>query len=150
VLPNFAHRYGAFTFVWVQAFAVPARTREDALLALARMPEFLPITDPLNRLADRDEAIGRVYYLAGQYDAALPFLQRAASSCTAPAEPFPHVWSEYELGMTYSALGRKEEACESLTRVVKRWGREPRSVTASAARSKMAELGCEAVPQVAR
>jgi hypothetical protein len=145
--PKLANRYGAFTFVWIPAYAFPVRTRGEAEDAIARMSEYLPMTDPINRSGFRDEAIGRVYLTAERPADALPFLERATRSCSAVLGVFSYARALYELGAARAALGRTREACEPLRRLAQMWGHDERSVTGAKAKRLMSTLGCEKAAQ---
>src|SRR5262249_45236439 len=75
------HQYGAAAYIWIPAYAV-VRTSEDAKEAAAKRPEYLPLPDPLNRDAYRDDAIGWTAAMAGDIDEGLSFLRRGANACT--------------------------------------------------------------------
>jgi serine/threonine-protein kinase len=128
--------------LWVQAYAVPAETANeargalDALDSFAPVPPFMPQTVAL---AD----VGRTYLLAGRVDEALPYLRKAAATCMALTRPVSHTRAHLYLG---DALAQKNDAagaCAAYKVVLDRWGAELRSVTAKAARARRVALRCE-------
>src|SRR5689334_16765366 len=69
--------------VWVAAYAKPALTPADAQEALAVRPKLMHTLYYTLRNVSIDAAIGKVYVLAGRYEEALPYLNRAVPDCTA-------------------------------------------------------------------
>jgi tetratricopeptide (TPR) repeat protein len=129
-------------FIWLHGYAAIAETTDDAARALAELPRFgeIPRYAPYTL---GDAAIGKVYYLAGRVDEALPFLERAARSCLAVASPFDHTASQLLLGRALAATGRRDDACAAYAVVIARWGTaRPRSTTADEARRLAKSLGC--------
>jgi tetratricopeptide (TPR) repeat protein len=128
---------------WALAYALPADTAEDARVALEALPRFLPLPDPAARHSDIDGPIGRVYFLAGRTEDALPFLRRAATSCVVLDVALEHTKASLYLADALRALGRNEEACARYAVVLSRWGHANRaSRTAKAARDAWRELRC--------
>jgi len=127
---------------WQDAYALAAATPEDAADALRVLPQYLPITAAFERYVAADYAIGRVYFLADDIDKALPYLERAAHSCMALHFPVEHTSANLYLGMALEKRGDVSRACAAYGVVLTRWGKEPRSVSAKAARTRSAALHC--------
>ena len=66
-------------FRWIEAYARPAETREEADEALAVMPDMRAMVIAMG--PDLAEPVGRAFVLAGRLDEALPYLVRATASC---------------------------------------------------------------------
>jgi tetratricopeptide (TPR) repeat protein len=132
-------------YAWLHGFARVAETREDAEKALAELPRFGPIPR-FTPLTFGDAFVGRTYLLAGRAAEALPYLRRAARSCLAVEHPIEHTQVQLALGRAATQAGEpgaRAEACAAYGVVLARWGTaRPRSVTAEAARSLAASLGC--------
>jgi serine/threonine-protein kinase len=128
-------------FLWLQAYARPAVTRQDALEALAHLPED---TGPLvGGLLLEPEALGRMYLLAGRAETALPLLERAADQCFVRRFPLEIPRARYLVGLAHEALGDRPKACAAYREMIRKWGgARPRSVTASQARQHARALGC--------
>ena len=130
------------SFVWMYAYANPAETAIDAQVAVAREPEF----DPLSRfkpLSLADEAIGRAYALAGRTDDAIATLTRATHTCFPVDFPIEHTRAHYFLGVAEEAKGDVPAACAAYRVVRERWGEaRPRSVTAELAAARITALKC--------
>jgi serine/threonine-protein kinase len=130
-------------FAWIEAFARPSLTPDDAREALDALPRYLPLPDPFMRLAEFELPIGHAYRLAGRAKEALPFLTVAAGSCEAIDYAIEIALSDVELGLAEEQLGDREAACAAYARVEKRWGAShPLAVSASQARKRMRALGC--------
>ena len=129
-------------YLWIHGFAKTAETPDDAKAALAALADYepLPAFRPLT-FADGD--IGRTYWLAGDKDAALPALERAASSCVGLDFPIAATRAQLFLGEVREAEGDKAGACSAYGTVLARWGVGAiRSRTARAAADRAASLGC--------
>lgn len=123
---------------WVVGDARVARTRDEAVAALAVRP-------PLEQLPSgfQLDVVGRVSALAGRSDEALQMLSRAAGDCMVLDHPFETVRANLELGELYEQAGDTASACARYARVLERWGNaKPRSVTADEARAHATKLGC--------
>ncbi|MGO8995385.1 MAG: protein kinase domain-containing protein [Polyangiaceae bacterium] len=128
-------------YLWLELYAVPAETTDDAKEALAVLPKY----EPIGKTQDYPSgyAIGHVYQLAGRLDDALPRLQEAAGECDAIYFPFENTRAHFALGQVLEAKGDVAGACKSYAVVVSRWGSaKPRSVTGSQAKARMAALRC--------
>ena len=125
--------------VWVEGYAAPAETREDAEAALAALPDYAPIThvrgSPLPALA-------KVHALAGRTKEALSELRSVTGSCSALADPIGHMRAQLQLGQVLEATGDTAGACAAYGVVLDRWGSTKRSVTASAASARTKVLAC--------
>lgn len=125
--------------IWL-ARALAADSKQDADEALATMPEKLP---QLRWDSDRDRAVGKLYFLAGRTDEAIPWLKREAASCLGLMDPVDHVRSRWRLGQALEQQGDKDGACKAYRFVEQRWGAaKPRSITADAAKARATKLGC--------
>jgi TolA-binding protein len=90
-----------------------------------------------------DDAFGMTYLLAGKVDEALPYLERAARSCSALDHPLTQTAAHLHLGTALEARGDRPGACAAYRTVLERWGAaKPRSVSAEAARARSRALGC--------
>jgi serine/threonine-protein kinase len=129
-------------FVWIHAYADPAETRADAVLALAHLGEFTPVPR-FKPLSVADESIGRVYLLAGRGDEAVAALERATHTCYPVDYPMEHTRAHYLLGTALEAKGDVAGACAAYRVVKERWGAaKPRSITLDAATARLAALHC--------
>ncbi len=128
--------------MWLRAYAAPAETADDAKGAVTVLASFLP--PPVARdLASVDALYGRVLFLAGRIDDALPHLRTAAATCLAFDDPFAQTRAFADLGRALEARGDKMGACDAYATVLARWGHAtPRSITASAASVRSRALGC--------
>jgi len=130
---------------WINAYAFAAETPEDANEALAVLPRFEPLPTTFLRDALVDEAVGRVYLLAGRYAEAIPILRHGAETCTALQAPFFHTWAAFELGRALEATGARDEACGAYATVASRWkSAQPRSLSGERAEERLRALGCSA------
>jgi serine/threonine-protein kinase len=128
--------------VWLDFYARPARTRAEAQEALAALPRFSPLPAYQGSIV-HEEAIGRVYLLAGRFDEAIEHLRVGAKACSVLATPIPAVRAHAELGEALEAKGATEEACREYGAVLGRWGHtHPRSATADRAKARFAALHC--------
>ena len=128
--------------LWVAAWAIPANTRDQAVAALAALPQFggLPAFTPT--MSGIGYA-GHVYLLADRLDEAVAALRSGATSCTVLAEGIPNTHAWMELGTALEAKGDHDGACDAYRVVLSRWGHaKPRSITADAARAHSSALGC--------
>jgi serine/threonine protein kinase len=130
--------------LWQRAYAQTTRSGADAHEALAQLaaldvrPRFVS-----DRLFVVDT--GHVYLLAGQPDRAASLLREAVNSCLAMSEPLVFVQAHERLGRALEAIGDQDGACSAYAGVLARWGEAvPGSRTASAARLRWTQLGCDA------
>ena len=126
---------------WITAYAGAIVTREDALDAVAALPDYLPLPVERVRSASDDEPIGAAFLAAGDAEAALPFIRRAALSCDAAYSPFQHTWANVELGAILESRD-VAGACAAYGVVIARWGNAPQSRSAARARDRWRQLGC--------
>src|SRR5262249_9624327 len=126
---------------WLYAYALPAVTGDDAREAISARPHVeLGVT---MRTPEYETAIGRVYRLAGDAEAAIPFFADAARSWNALAFPCRIAHAAFELGMARIAMGDVRGACSAFQVVITRWGdAKPPSATAKRARASSRALGC--------
>jgi serine/threonine protein kinase len=127
--------------VWVDGYATPAQTREEAEAALTALPDYAPLPTLLLS-GSTTPAIAKVRALGGHLKEALPELRVASSSCHALADPIAYVRGELLLGQALEASGDNAGACTAYGVVLQRWGTASRSITAAAAGARAKALGC--------
>jgi tRNA A-37 threonylcarbamoyl transferase component Bud32/tetratricopeptide (TPR) repeat protein len=129
-------------YLWLQAYAMPAETREEADEALARAPE--DVRPLLNGDELEVEAIGRVDALAGRFAEAIPLLENASRRCRVRRFPLAIVRAAYYLGLAREGVGDKTGACEAYGHVLARWGKggKVKSTTAELAGRQSRSLRC--------
>jgi serine/threonine-protein kinase len=128
--------------VWLEGYAIPAVTPEDAQTALAVLPDYAPIPSVLT-IGSTAPLLGKVYALGGRSKEAIPELQRATASCAALEEPIEMTRGKLLLGEALEATGETDAACAAYKVVLSRWGAaKPRSVSADAARAHAKALRC--------
>jgi serine/threonine-protein kinase len=128
-------------FRWAMAYAGFAETMEEAKEALATQEDFLPLPPESRQSIAFGANVGKAYALAGRFEEALPFLERATRSCRALEQPQLHTRAHYFLGLAYEGLGRIEDARRAYGVVVERWGgAKPRSITAERAQERLKQL----------
>ncbi len=127
--------------IWLEGYASPAETREEAQVAVAALTDYGPIPRFILN-GSTTPAFAKVLALAGDSKAALPELRRATSSCHALAEPAVHLRSELLLGEALEATGDRAGACDAYETVIDHWGKAGRSKTAARAAARASALGC--------
>jgi len=127
---------------WVMAFADATVTTDDAAEAIARLPSYLPMLDPLTRTPEYDTAIGLTFLQGGEVDRAIGYLRRAATSCWTLEQPVAQVVANLRLGQALERQGRVADACTAYDVVLARWGHAAGSTTARAARTRAKALHC--------
>ncbi len=133
---------------WVEAWASPVQTAEDATQALAALSRDPRLSLPgggedLWLDDDADALAGRTLLLAGKPADALPLLRRATANCFALSWPFQHMHALLDLGRALEQTGDTAGACTSYAGVLTKWGHaKPRSITADAAREGARRLRC--------
>jgi serine/threonine protein kinase/tetratricopeptide (TPR) repeat protein len=134
--------------VWLQGYAEPTQTREEAELALSVVNEYSPLPTIVipGAIGWTAPSVGKVYALAGHPDQALAQLKLAASSCRTLGEPGEITRARFYLGEALEATGDAAGACAAYEQVLGAWGSEKRSVTANAARAHAASLACPGAP----
>jgi hypothetical protein len=131
-------------FLWLQAYAETVETPDEARAALEVLPEFGGVP-PFRRYTG--VSVGRVYWLAGRTDEAIPLLEAEAHACAGVRWPVEHVLASYVLGRALEDKGDVTGACAAFRAVLERWGHpKPRSVTAEDARRRFRNLGCSPPP----
>jgi hypothetical protein len=121
-------------------------TPDEARAALAALPEKLlhesAIEVALN--ATRKGLLGHVMLLAGEIDAGIPWLERAAHVCfTRSGDPFVVQHARLELAQALEQKNDVEGACKEYDRIVAQWGHaRPRSLTAERAKARLTALHC--------
>ncbi|WP_394845377.1 protein kinase [Pendulispora brunnea] len=121
---------------WFDDYVEGVLDATDAEEAIAVMPAN-HVIDLLDRDAYVDARLGHMYLLAGRFGEAIPLLNHAVSSCTVLIKPMTYVHALLWLGEALDQTGDHAGACKMYTKVVERWGREPRSVTVRRARAKL-------------
>jgi serine/threonine-protein kinase len=132
----------AGNLAWIVYFAQPAVDRADALRALDVLPRFTPLPTSIPsamRPTPLEEAIGRVYLLAGRAEEAVPYLSRAAGFCSRLEDPLAWRRAELELGRAKALLGDAPAACAAYRDVGT--SKVP-SATERAAADAARSLGC--------
>jgi tetratricopeptide (TPR) repeat protein len=127
---------------WFVAYAQVASTPEEARAALDRMPDPRVVAPFVPLGLEWISVMGRLYWLAGRYDDALPYLREVTRDCCTLKVPFRNTRASYQLGEVLSAKGDKEGACGAYRVVLDRWGASKASVTAKAAAARVKALGC--------
>jgi hypothetical protein len=84
-----------------------------------------------------------VELLAGDADAALPALTRAAATCVAFDFPIASVRAQLFLGLAREAKGDTAGACAAYGEVIARWHGATKSRTVIKARERATALGCK-------
>ena len=128
--------------VWYAAYAELADTADRARAAIAARDRFdlIPAYDVV---VDTDGLDGKVFALAGDVDRALPYLRRAAASCSDLLDPIGHAHAHLRLGAILESKGLRDEACSEYRAVLTRWkDAKPRSITADEAAARTKALGC--------
>ncbi|MGO8995019.1 MAG: protein kinase domain-containing protein [Polyangiaceae bacterium] len=130
--------------VWLEGYAAPAETREEAVEALAVLSDYEPMP-PLVVTGSTVPAMAKVHALAGRSHEALPELVSVTWSCRALAEPIGVTRAQLQLGQVLEATGDVAGACAAYGAVIDRWGpakRTATSVTAAAALARVKLLAC--------
>jgi serine/threonine-protein kinase len=128
--------------LWYVAFAAPAETKEEAIVAMDTLNGFtpLPAARDLNAF---DFAAGKAFHLAGRTDEALVRLRSAVKSCILLDDPIAQTRAHEVMGRVLEEKGDKAGACEAYAAVTSRWAAaRPRSITAERAKARSAALGC--------
>ncbi|WP_394838937.1 serine/threonine protein kinase [Pendulispora rubella] len=132
---------------WLALYVETIVTPEDAELAVANRPQGAPVLDAESREVNVDAQIGRAYLLAGQVDTAIAELTRATKTCQF-WKSIDGVQAHAFYGDALAKKGQKAEACNEYAFVLERWGKEPRSRSANAARESAIRLGCPGVSNI--
>ena len=128
-------------FQWYEAYVEPVRDADDARLALQQRPPGLQNFDQEVLSAQANEKFGRLFYLAGDSEAALDYLRKSATACSF-THPLHQTTAIYYYGEALERTGDTNSACAEYAKVTRRWGKEPRSITASAALVRSQQLHC--------
>ncbi len=126
--------------IWMVAWGALVETREEAVEALAHLPEgdALPLGDRRSSILDFN--LGKSFVLAGRAADALPRLERATQTCTSFDDGMRIVRGFYYLGMAYEAKGDVAQAKASYQRVLAAWPKTEARTT-KAARARLRALG---------
>lgn len=138
---------GAFarTKRWLAAYGVPALTKElanDAIEHLAEATDYVDSEDP-NVRKTFDSIRGRVYFVAGRYAEAIPYLEKVSRTCMNNEGALWHAQDLASLGIAYEATGDKPAACKRYAQVLSLWGKSKESRTAKEVGKRAKKLGCE-------
>jgi eukaryotic-like serine/threonine-protein kinase len=126
--------------VWLDAYADPTRTREQARDALDAMAGFGAIP-PWTQRSLAPASIGKVYALVGRAEDALAMLRPATASCVVLTRPIAHTQTHYYLGMALETKGDVAGARLAYQKIIDRWGKaEPPSTTAQKAQERLDAL----------
>ena len=113
--------------------------------ALEALPRFSPLPS-YSAYSWEEGVLGKVYWLAGDTDRALPFLRAEAAACgisngiTALADA---IRDHLLLGQALEAKGDKSGACDAYGVILDRWkNAKPRSVTLEKAKERAKALAC--------
>jgi serine/threonine protein kinase/tetratricopeptide (TPR) repeat protein len=120
-------------------YAIGIENESEAREALLLFPD-------LDAPADTDSrrTLGRLYALTGRARDALPYLEKAARSCTALSSPIEYVRTSFYLGQVEEATADTAGACAAYGNVLARWGdAAPASRTVRKARTRWNALGCK-------
>ncbi len=115
---------------WLDNFAIPAVTAEEAKEALDQLPRYLPILHRSDRWYWHDSALGRVYDLTGHNDDAIPYFERATSSCGALEDLVQFTRGEAEYADFLLRNGNVAKACTLYGKVLVAWPSTSGSSTA--------------------
>jgi serine/threonine-protein kinase len=131
------------SYLWMHGYAPTAETEGEARAALAELPRYGGVP-PYRPMTLADTAVGVAFHRAGRTEEAIAWLEGAARSCRALQFPVEHTHAHYWLGQAREARGETAAACAAYEVVINRWGAaKPRSITAEAARARVAALGCK-------
>jgi serine/threonine-protein kinase len=125
--------------LWLVAYALAARTRDDARDALAAAPQY---GEPKYHYMGGGP-VGHVHLLAGDVLGALPDLHRAARATDVFFNPVLAVRAHLDLAQALERSGDVAGACAEYGFVVRAWGAAtPRSISARDARERSRALAC--------
>lgn len=126
--------------IWMAAWGSVVETREEAIEALAHVPdgESLPLGDRRSSILDFN--LGKAYALAGRPTEAIPRLTRATETCTSFDDGMRIVRAHYYLGIAHEAKGDPAGARASYQRVLSAWPKIDARTT-KAARARLRALG---------
>ncbi|HVK64203.1 MAG TPA: hypothetical protein VM694_07010, partial [Polyangium sp.] len=135
---------GDTTSAWYAAYALPATTPDDAREALAVLPGFTSSPDdvPFYRARYAAALRGKIRFLAGEMDTALPDLVGASSHCGMLMDPVTYLQNQHRIGVAREARGEKDLACAAYQTVLSRWGAAKDSMTARDAARRAKALRC--------
>jgi hypothetical protein len=125
--------------IWVEGFAAPAETPEEAAQALAALPAYEPLPKLVLGGWTMPQAT-KVYVLAGRAPEAIADLKAVTSSCRMLLDPGEVVRAQLRLGEALEKTDQPAEACGAYRKVLGAWGAEKRSVTVAAASARLKAL----------
>jgi serine/threonine-protein kinase len=132
-------------FLWIFAYALPARTRADAEVALAAAAGFGGIPPPTAAYVSYGDSIGEVLRLAGRLEEAISWLEARVRLCSLPGFDFG---IDLRAARAREARGDVAEACHWYGRVARHWGKaRPRSPKGEEAVRALARLECAKLPE---
>jgi hypothetical protein len=135
-----ARARSASKFTWLDFYARPARTADEARAALAALGN---VEAPYAGDVVYEQAAGHVDLLAGRVDAAIPRLRAAAAACDALASPIESTRASADLGRALEKKGDTAGACAAYATVLARWGHaKPRSLTRESTEARARALRC--------
>ncbi|WP_394820503.1 protein kinase domain-containing protein [Pendulispora albinea] len=134
--------YAAPGVRWWDAYVQIIKDTEDSRFAIEHQPKGA-ITDAEFFDLAADAQLGRMYLDVDQVDKALQSLGRAVKSCVY-WKAIHGVRAHALYADALAASGRPRDACEHYAYTLERW-RDPRSLTARAARESAVRNGCPGV-----
>jgi hypothetical protein len=90
-----------------------------------------------------DAQVGKLRFLVGDLDAAVPLLRRGAAACNVLDHPIEHARTEAMLGAALEKQGDTAGACAAYASLARRWSAAHASVTLRTTRTRLAALHCE-------
>ena len=128
-----------FPRIWVFGYAAVATTKALADEALAARAKLEALAFPSSLPFEDGAAIGRAYALAGDYEEARPYLERATHSLWALHAAIDETQMEALYGESLERTD-KARACAAYDVVLGRWGGAKTSVTAARVSAKARAL----------
>jgi serine/threonine protein kinase/tetratricopeptide (TPR) repeat protein len=132
--------------IWLSGYASIATTKGLADEALAARPKLDALVDPPSAPFDQEEALARVYAMAGDQDRARPHLERAIHALWTLHAVIDETQMEalYGESLEQSDTAR---ACAAYENVLGRWGAAKTSLTAARVSARWRALKCPVAPK---
>jgi hypothetical protein len=127
--------------VWFYGYALAAETPDDARAAIDALARYPALADVSTMQSVNAGTIGRVFWLAGENERAIPYLRRGAVTCyllnSVPHQVYARLW----LAGALAATGARDEARSLYQGIIDQWGAAKlRSATVAKARAALAAL----------